>query len=440
MAVDIDTIVGYVGVGGSTCPEDSVALEEGGCKCMSVCPPNKCRPGQRPVEIRPAIPDTPGSCCPLYNCTSLDPISWADIEEDRGTGTCIDNLGLPRSAEEVWQDGPCVNCVCEDGNVSCQATMCKSCENPEPILPGECCPRCPYPHNETAVSRRCPSMRGCEKRCDIGYIRDENDCPTCNCVKKTSDSSNEGKICPDLPHCGLNCGLVNDEGGCPVCACQDSTPKDVVSITEQDRDQMVCPKLKCDLHCERGLLMDENDCTLCECKPHQGCAPLNNCRKKCTYGYKTNKRGCRICRCRAACIDHLNQTHLEGTSWKPNFCTTCSCDSIGRLSCKETVCSLACTDPLPPKEGTCCPTCPIVVPGESDGAHQSSRGWGTVPITVIAVLALLCALLIVHIVRNRFRGRLSPSEATYASYPPQYYKYVPAYETSVHQHEKIVPL
>lgn len=76
---------------------------------------------------------------------------------------------------------------------------------------------------------------------------------------------------------------------------------------------------------------------------------------------------------------------------------------------------------------------------ENEMGHQSSRGWGVVPITLIVVLALLCLLLITHIVRSRFRGRLSPSDASY-SYPPQYYKCVPAYDTPMHRNEKIVPL
>lgn len=78
---------------------------------------------------------------------------------------------------------------------------------------------------------------------------------------------------------------------------------------------------------------------------------------------------------------------------------------------------------------------------ENEPVNQiASRGWGTVPITLIVVLALLCLLLIVHIVRSRFRGRLSPSEASYMSSPPQYYKCVPVYDTPVHRNEKIVPL
>lgn len=115
------------------------------------------------------------------------------------------------------------------------------------------------------------------------------------------------KVCPDLPHCGLNCDLLKDEDGCSVCACQTPvssrpTANDTSHLDHQraDTDGNVCPELKCNLHCEQGLLMDENDCTFCECKPSTaGCPPLLGCRKRCSFGYKTNKRGCPV------------STHLE---------------------------------------------------------------------------------------------------------------------------------
>ncbi|XP_039307939.1 uncharacterized protein LOC120358283 [Solenopsis invicta] len=68
-----------------------------------------------------------------------------------------------------------------------------------------------------------------------------------------------------------------------------------------------------------------------------------------------------------------------------------------------------------------------------------SRIWGIVPITLIVVLALLCLLLIIHVVRSRFRGRLS-SEASYALYPQQYYKSVPVYDMLMHRNKKIILL
>lgn len=53
---------------GSECPEDSVRGENGGCKCATDCPPAGCPAGQRPVQVKAADPQTPGSCCARYDC------------------------------------------------------------------------------------------------------------------------------------------------------------------------------------------------------------------------------------------------------------------------------------------------------------------------------------------------------------------------------------
>lgn len=58
----------FSGINGVKCPDDSVTTEEGGCKCVSPCPPPKCRVNQRPVQVKAAEPEIPGSCCPLYDC------------------------------------------------------------------------------------------------------------------------------------------------------------------------------------------------------------------------------------------------------------------------------------------------------------------------------------------------------------------------------------
>ncbi|XP_076668014.1 crimpy isoform X2 [Andrena cerasifolii] len=446
---------------GAECPEDSVRGENGGCKCAADCPPAGCPAGHRPVQVKAADPQTPGSCCARYDCVPSDSVSWEKLaaEEPKST-TCLYE-GKAKKVGERWQPSDCVSCVCEEEGLSCQTTMCKPCENSVPPDPGECCPHCPAPApaNETLSEPEppCPtSLDGCGLTCEHGFVNDLNNCPTCSCVeKKDGDdtvtehehpaTTETDKICPELLHCGLNCDLAKDEGGCSVCACRTpptfDEPTNETVVTDE-AGKKICPEVNCDLHCERGLVMDENDCTFCKCRvPETGCPPVDGCRKRCSFGYKTNKRGCPICRCRASCTDRLNQTHPEGSAWHPNSCTTCTCETGGRLSCRETICSVACNDPLPPKPGTCCPICPITpAKGNETSNQQGSRGWGTVPITLIVILALLCLLLIVHIVRARFRGRLSPADASYSSYPPQYYKCVPAYDTPMHRNEKIVPL
>nr|XP_034173159.1 cysteine-rich motor neuron 1 protein isoform X2 [Osmia lignaria] len=441
---------------GAECPEDSVKGEKGECKCATGCPPVECPSGERPLQVKPADPDTPGSCCARYDCIPAESVSWVEAtseEPPKSTKYCIYE-DKARKVGERWQQSDCESCVCQEDGVSCHQPMCKSCENAIPPDPGECCPHCPPPTNSSLPESESPcrtSLEGCALTCEHGYANGENDCPVCSCLEPKEDGNDDSstdtdKICPELPHCGLNCDLAKDEAGCSVCACEtpqifDQPTNDSVLIDETGKK--ICPEVKCDLHCERGLVMDENDCTFCKCRePDSSCPPLIGCRKRCAFGYKTNKRGCPICRCRASCTDHLNETHPEGSTWRPNSCTTCTCEAGGRLSCRETVCSVACKDPLPPKPGTCCPTCPItpLKENEAHGHHGGAKGWGTVPITLIVILTLLCVLLIVHIVRSRFRGRLSPSDASYSSYPPQYYKCVPAYDTPMHRNEKIVPL
>ncbi|XP_076635606.1 crimpy isoform X4 [Colletes latitarsis] len=442
---------------GAECPEDSVRGENGGCKCATGCPPAVCPEGQRPVQVKAADPQTPGSCCARYDCVPSESVSWVKVatEDAKSTKHCIYEDKAKKVGEQ-WQQSDCVTCVCEEEGVSCQEPMCKSCENAIPPNPGECCPHCPIPTNATIEELEPPcrnSLENCDLTCDHGYVNDESNCPLCSCIVQKVRGKNNvvhppadvDKVCPELPHCGLNCDLVKDEGGCSVCACQ--TPQTFEEPTNDSvvidaTGKKICPEVKCDLHCERGLVMDENDCTFCKCRaPNSNCPPLVGCRKRCTFGYKTNKRGCPICRCRASCTDHLNGTHPEGSTWQPNACTTCTCEAGGRLGCRETICSVACSNPLPPKPGTCCPICPITHPKENEtGGHQGSRSWGTVPITLIVILSVLCLALIVDIVRSRFRGRLSPSETSFASYPSQYYKYVPAYDTPMHRNEKIVPL
>ncbi|XP_066587412.1 cysteine-rich motor neuron 1 protein-like isoform X2 [Prorops nasuta] len=354
------------------CPGDSVLTDDGKCKCLDTCPPHTCNRNERPVQVRPAIPETPGSCCPLYKCIPLEPVSIVQ-EEGQKQGNCLHN-GVVRRLGERWKESPCEHCVCQyDAVFSCQVTMCKSCENPIPADPGECCGHCPSNRDNSTLSpvRTCQNF-DCHLHCENGYANDDNNCPMCKCaeskvVEAVTSTNEDERICPDLSHCGLNCALVKDEGGCPVCACQ-TTP---FGEEKDQKEKKVCPEIKCALHCPRGLEMDENLCWICQCR--DDCPPLNSCKKDCPFGYKLNKRGC---------------------------------------------------------------------PESKDnevGGQQHSKGWGTIPITVIVVLALLCILLMVHTVRSRFRGRLAPSEASYSSYPPQYYKCVPAYDTQNHR-EKIVRL
>ncbi|XP_046471256.1 cysteine-rich motor neuron 1 protein isoform X1 [Neodiprion pinetum] len=434
------------------CPDDSILSEDGVCTCVSPCPPGKCDTGLHPVQILPGGPEKPGNCCPLYKCVHLEGVSW-DEPEEANQGGCIDNSGVPRQAGDRWQEGPCTSCKCDEGLAACQALMCKNCENATPPEAGECCPRCPAQGNATGTEPvKCVPLMNCELDCKVAFAADSSGCPTCECVLEGFAHENE-KICPHLSDCTLSCDLANDDGGCPVCACQNGgetsantvTPMEIENTTGNENNdkndetsaKKICPALSCDLHCERGLAIDEEGCTICACNPKPGC-PMVTCKKDCPMGYKTNKRGCQICRCRLSCVDSQNETHVENSKWSPDSCTTCACDQGGRLSCNKTICSVPCKDSLPPPPGECCRVCPIKEHRDGESAPTGMKGWAHVTVTV--VLAALCIGLTIHIVRGRFRGRLSPSKESYPAYSNQYYKCIPVYDTPVHQTEKVVPL
>ncbi|XP_011494453.1 PREDICTED: cysteine-rich motor neuron 1 protein-like [Ceratosolen solmsi marchali] len=380
-----------IGVEGAGCPEDSVTGDDGECKCVSPCPKHDCQPGQQPVQVNANVPEKPGSCCPLYECRNQAMLSWTAPEDV--ANKCVDSTGqvLENGERQQRLDDPCTSCICEAGVLNCQATMCRSCLRPLPRLPGECCPRCPA---LPAPPKHCRPLTNCDKRdCELG--------------------------------------LETDERGCLVCRCRTQTQQNEPEDTEDD-----CPKLDCELRCEYGLTRDENGCSICRCKPHLGCPLDVVCQRKCPYGYRTNKRGCPTCRCLGSCLDERNLTHPEGSTWNAEPCRSCLCEPGGLVSCNETVCKVGCNDPLPPLPGRCCPLCPTP-------AAEESRGWGTVPVILIAVLTLISGLLMIHLVRGRFRSRLAPSEADFVGFPQQYYKCVPVYESHlpVLQHaEKIAPL
>ncbi|KAJ8678795.1 hypothetical protein QAD02_014582 [Eretmocerus hayati] len=387
--------------GNSGCPEDSVASDNGGCKCVSPCPKLPCQPGMQPVKVRDAEPEKPGSCCPLYECRDQETVSWLVPEEQTSQQQhCADSSGQPREFGERWQEeDPCITCTCElAGAVHCQTAMCRSCPNPMPRVPGECCSRCPDLQPPFATTTGCnrTTLKDCRVECENGLDRDAT--------------------------------------GCEICRCRSSLQNEVDT-------RAGCPRSECGLRCEYGLLVDENECDICQCRLRPGCPTRLACPVKCPQGYANDERGCSSCRCAGSCLDENNTTRPEGSTWISNPCSSCVCELNGRILCNQTICSVGCFEPRPPPPGHCCPVCPFV--------SDESRGWGTAPTVLIVVLALLCVLMMVHLARTRFRGRLSVPgcpdhqpefSAGFSHQHHQYYKCLPVGLSETHVPEKLPPI
>ncbi|XP_053139656.1 von Willebrand factor C and EGF domain-containing protein isoform X2 [Hemicordylus capensis] len=53
---------------------------------------------------------------------------------------------------------------------------------------------------------------------------------------------------------------------------------------------------------------------------------------------------------------HGGILHENGSHWTEPWCLKCSCEG-GQVLCQAVVCQVACSHPIPPTEGECCPSC-----------------------------------------------------------------------------------
>lgn len=144
-----------------------------------------------------------------FSMNISEPISFRRSGDDRRIPqVCIDSDRVARKIGENWQPQPCNHCTCEEsnddyGHISCQSTMCKSCEKPGIIEPGECCPHCLETDNYTTIAAT------------------NSETSTSNTLVPVAVSG-----CDSLDECELPCylGAVTDADGCPICSCPDDIP------------------------------------------------------------------------------------------------------------------------------------------------------------------------------------------------------------------------
>uniref|UniRef100_I3M9W8 von Willebrand factor C and EGF domains n=1 Tax=Ictidomys tridecemlineatus TaxID=43179 RepID=I3M9W8_ICTTR len=53
---------------------------------------------------------------------------------------------------------------------------------------------------------------------------------------------------------------------------------------------------------------------------------------------------------------HLGAVHESGSHWTEPRCSQCWCED-GQVTCREVRCEAACSHPIPPRDGGCCPLC-----------------------------------------------------------------------------------
>ncbi|XP_069045264.1 von Willebrand factor C and EGF domain-containing protein isoform X1 [Lepisosteus oculatus] len=153
------------------------------CICLAgsvACSPVHCQPNcTYPFHQE-------GQCCPLCQDCNY---------EGRKVGN-----GQTFSLENQ----PCVHCICQFGEVTCEEVSCTvTCSHPYPLL-GECCPTCTVCLYEGQVLE------------DGGYYISETEpCTVCLCAAGSVSCEWRGGSCPDLPCAGP---LLHIPGQCcPIC-------------------------------------------------------------------------------------------------------------------------------------------------------------------------------------------------------------------------------
>ncbi|CAN0372830.1 unnamed protein product [Lampetra fluviatilis] len=319
-------------------------------------------------EVCPPLPCTephvePGRCCPMCRGCVLDGKEVAEgsrvegLHETCPTCRCLDGqllcngaLCLPtlcqhpaRIAEDccaicdrcsyrdrVFSNGqaftdpsdPCLNCLCQDGTVTCDPAVCPPtpCSHPEK-KDGHCCPRCPDCTFEDRVWRegeRFPNPAGSCQDCVCHDGRVE--CRERACPQPACPHSTPGACCAsncngcsyagkDYPN-GMEFPHSSDD--CRVCHCING--------------KVQCPKKRCPvLGCPDPLLPPGACCPTCP-EPPVGCVYLGVRYDHAQRFYDPSER-CRACVCANGTVTCMRRPCPPAPCSHPRAHACCpSCD------------------------------------------------------------------------------------------------------------------
>ncbi|XP_015424353.1 PREDICTED: kielin/chordin-like protein [Myotis davidii] len=262
--------------------------------------------------------------CPVAPCTLPD--SGPQL-----CSACV--LGGEEFAEGVqWEpDGqPCTACSCQDGVPVCGAVLCSPtpCQHPTQT-PGACCPSCEsctyhgqvYANGQNFTDIDSP-CHAC--RCEDGTVRCSlADCPPTTCARP---QSGPGQCCPRCPDCVLEEQVFahGQSFSHPRDPCQECWCQEGHARCQP----RACPKAPC-------------------AHPLPGAC----CRKDCHAARDDCCPACDGC-------EYFGESYLSGQEFpEPRApCNLCTCLE-GFVTCSRRPCEpLGCSHPLIPS-GHCCPTC-----------------------------------------------------------------------------------
>lgn len=385
------------------------------CQCVDGdphCTAMACKQScQNPIKI-------PGECCPFCEEPSYEtvsPLLCPPLENCTLSGNeCPYGFLTDKNGCLLCQ---CLNNdSCPDIGTYCSLQCptgyerddfgCEVCECSIPVpkcRPLTCMKTCPYGYVrnkhgcEMCRCVKCPPFT-CDKHCPNGYRQNKKGCSICLC-KETEKVAVTTPVVPMPSYCLTSNGHRYEEGdswhdGCRDCYCHSgremcvlitcpvpSCPNPVVRSDQccptceddsgsgqpEGMDMVVCRAPGGELYVE-GETWNLDECTQCTCRRGRVLCDTEVCPPALCHTPFINKDTCcHICPEESPllpvnssqqeyCITSDGDVLLAGDSWKPNACTSCTCNN-GTIQCFSQRCPAAnCRVPVL-RKGQCCPHC-----------------------------------------------------------------------------------
>uniref|UniRef100_A0A673XCS3 Fraser extracellular matrix complex subunit 1 n=1 Tax=Salmo trutta TaxID=8032 RepID=A0A673XCS3_SALTR len=312
-----------------------------------------------------------GKCCP--ECQSMKTSCVYSHQASGKEQRRLANL-------ERWSEGPCRECECREGRVTCYLASCPTCPLGMLAVPrqGQCCPEC----KQVQCQRDCMSCSGspdhcesckdsnsllldgrCVSICPRGFYANGKVCAACQsscatCEKDYECSSCGGSLLLNNRQCVATCepGSYKDHTQCLSChascsVCSGPSQQDCVWCSDPShllRDGLCVPD------CDPGYYTQQGTCYACD-SSCATCYPDNPKCTSCPQGSAMHH---------GKCISHCPEQHYIDDHGRcracHSSCWSCSGPSVSQctlcsqgLSLHQGQCLEACGEGLYHQEQTC---------------------------------------------------------------------------------------
>ncbi|XP_045551338.1 extracellular matrix organizing protein FRAS1 isoform X3 [Salmo salar] len=312
-----------------------------------------------------------GKCCP--ECQSMKTSCVYPHQSSGKEQRRLANL-------ERWSEGPCRECECREGRVTCYLASCPTCPLGMLAVPrqGQCCPEC----KQVQCQRDCMSCSGtpdhcesckdsnsllldgrCVSICPRGFYANGKVCAACQsscatCEKDYECSSCGGSLLLNNRQCVATCepGSYKDHTQCLSChascsVCSGPSQQDCVWCSDPShllRDGLCVPD------CDPGYYTQQGTCYACD-SSCATCYPDNPKCTSCPQGSAMHH---------GKCISHCPEQHYIDDHGRcracHSSCWSCSGPSVSQctlcsqgLSLHQGQCLEACGEGLYHQEQTC---------------------------------------------------------------------------------------